>query len=654
MKKQVFILILILITVSALTYLPFSGRLGFYHDDWFTTISKISGVSLETMHAVDRPGMGLWYGWVAGWLGESPLAWQIFAWIGRTAGGIFLFFLILHLLPEQPGLPFLVTLFYLIYPGFLQQPSANNYQNHIFAYSAAILSIGLTIYSLQSRPVWQRVFAGLLALFLLYFYPRIYEAYIGLEILRLMLLGYLHWKQSLKWDRVILRTLLWYFPYLLILGHFLYWRLFVFESLRYGLDAEVLLESFRSAPLFNLIKILQTLLTDCWETLFAGWIVPAYQLGLNAAPAIFWSAIAIAGFSALLAGLALASLDRQTDSSGGGKWQKTFFWIGMISLPAALLPAILTGRDVQFRIFLDRYTYPALVSAAIFTASLVYVLPKPYFRKVLVGGLTFIGVFSHTLNAAGYADIWNLHRQFFWQVSWRAPQIERGSLIVAYLPAGYRFAEGQDVWAPLNRIFYPNPPGPSITAQVLNAETAREILAGQWKEREWRNVKHILKYDRVLVLSMPTPQSCVHVLDGRNLIFSPYEEDLVRRIAVVSNISLIKIKTEDDFHKPPQIIFGKEPPHEWCYYYQRADLALQQANWMSIRQIYGQTVQNGLKPADPLEWVPFIKAALELQDQSMLERISAELEEEVEFHSEVCALLNQSQPAAGFHFCERE
>lgn len=58
--------------ICALAFLPQVGNLGYYHDDWFPTIARVSGVGLLDMHKVDRPVMGLWYTTINHLLGESP------------------------------------------------------------------------------------------------------------------------------------------------------------------------------------------------------------------------------------------------------------------------------------------------------------------------------------------------------------------------------------------------------------------------------------------------------------------------------------------------------------------------------------------------------------------------------------------------------
>jgi hypothetical protein len=59
---------------------------------------------------------------------------------------------------------------------------------------------------------------------------------------------------------------------------------------------------------------------------------------------------------------------------------------------------------------------------------------------------------------------------------------------------------------------------------------------------------------------------------------------------------------------PPAEIFGSEPVHRWCYYYEKADLARQMGDWNAILEIENESIHEGLRPEDPAEYLPFIEA----------------------------------------------
>ncbi len=66
-----------------------------------------------------------------------------------------------------------------------------------------------------------------------------------------------------------------------------------------------------------------------------------------------------------------------------------------------------------------------------------------------------------------------------------------------------------------------------------------------------------------------------------------------------------------DFN-PSMRIFGKEPPHDWCYFFQKADLARQNGDWQKIVDLAQEAAQLDLKPAYSPELLPFIEAYVHL------------------------------------------
>jgi hypothetical protein len=59
---------------------------------------------------------------------------------------------------------------------------------------------------------------------------------------------------------------------------------------------------------------------------------------------------------------------------------------------------------------------------------------------------------------------------------------------------------------------------------------------------------------------------------------------------------------------PPYAIFGREPERIWCYYFERADLARQNANWAEVMSLWAQAAEEGLRAPNGVELLPFIEA----------------------------------------------
>lgn len=65
--------------------------------------------------------------------------------------------------------------------------------------------------------------------------------------------------------------------------------------------------------------------------------------------------------------------------------------------------------------------------------------------------------------------------------------------------------------------------------------------------------------------------------------------------------------TGDALHVPPDIPFGSEPAHDWCYYYQKASLARQIGDWNEVVRLGEEASTLELSPVDEIEWMPFLE-----------------------------------------------
>jgi hypothetical protein len=55
-------------------------------------------------------------------------------------------------------------------------------------------------------------------------------------------------------------------------------------------------------------------------------------------------------------------------------------------------------------------------------------------------------------------------------------------------------------------------------------------------------------------------------------------------------------------------IFGSEPAHTWCYYFEKADLARQTDDWAQVAEIGDQAFGIPYYPDDLSEYLPFVEA----------------------------------------------
>ena len=117
-------------------------------------------------------------------------------------------------------------------------------------------------------------------------------------------------------------------------------------------------------------------------------------------------------------------------------------------------------------------------------------------------------------------------------------------------------------------------------------------------------------FNNLLLLSLPSSNSCFHAVDGNLPVYSERESLLVQQVGEYSHVD--RIIPTGLSPVPPASIFGSEPEHGWCYYYQKASLARQNGDWEEVGRLYDQTLELNLDTDDKSEIIPFFEGLVNL------------------------------------------
>jgi hypothetical protein len=120
-----------------------------------------------------------------------------------------------------------------------------------------------------------------------------------------------------------------------------------------------------------------------------------------------------------------------------------------------------------------------------------------------------------------------------------------------------------------------------------------------------RNLKFSGNTSNAIAIVHQGENRCLQVLDAAYAAEPFYEQDQAQLVGV-SNVS--RILTDSKPAAPDPNIFGPEPPHTWCYYFEKADLARQMEDWDSILLLEKQANASGLTPKFGPEYAPFVEA----------------------------------------------
>jgi hypothetical protein len=210
--------------------------------------------------------------------------------------------------------------------------------------------------------------------------------------------------------------------------------------------------------------------------------------------------------------------------------------------------------------------------------------------SVLVG----LAIGSHFQNAVIYREEWRELQNYFWQLSWRAPALQSGTIIISDDIPLWRYSDN-DLTPLVNWVYAPEQSSTQQEYKYFDLSTREEsILPGLEKDlpvsHSYRNTTFKSTTSEILAVYY-SPPGCLRVLAPEALH--------------LSDVSRIVLDPQENA-KPPEVL-GAEPAHDWCYSFEKADLARQRGDWETVVQLGDEALNASLVAGDPLEYLPFIE-----------------------------------------------
>jgi hypothetical protein len=591
---------LFLLLVGFLSYLYSLMQLGYSWDDWEVVyLTRLATPQiLEGYFFFDRP-LAWPYPVYAAILGAQPYLWHLLTLLLRWAGTLFFYQAFVRLWPRNRSALQWGGLLMLVYPAFLQQMIATAFSRHFTAFMLCGLSFYFTALAMQTerkKLFWLLAWiTGAAQIFTI-------EYFAGLELVRpifiWLLLGNLSVKEKLK------RTTLLWLPFLGVFLAFGWWRVVYYPTLlstNQFVSSARLLTDFRHAPVRLMASLMEWVVQDFVYLVAQNWLsLLTDSERIDFVASSVWFGLALAAVLALLT----AFLFHQDDESTQGFGPQAF-WLGLAAFLFGGVPVWIIEKQVSGGGGFDnRFAIGPMVGAILLVIVLTVVLVQPRWRRWVFAFLLMMGVFTQVYTANSYRREWASQRNYFWQLSWRAPNIKPGTAILAgYVPS--TVLPDYDASFGLALLYADRPTGSQLpywyyTWDGMNNVNLKDgAKAGKlFRNLEFRGFIG----QSVMVFHQPLP-GCIRVADsffGGDPVLGPQNNFLG-----YSNLSLIETEST---HRPPEAIFGAEPPHTWCYYFQKADLARQLGRWDDVLKLYQQASSAGFAPVQGGEYLPLVEA----------------------------------------------
>jgi hypothetical protein len=647
--------IIFLALISGLTYLPRIGELTYYRDDWYFLYDAlvIGPRALIEIALHTRPIRGPLYALYFSLFGLNPLPYHLVMYLTRLLGGLGALWLFNLIWPKNRRANFFMAVLFVLFPGFLWWVAGFEFQPYVLSVGLQAFSIAFTLKAISSESISKRLGWTVAALLSGWAYLALVEYAIGMEAFRLICVYlYVRRKDSrLTFVASAVQTLKTSVPHMLVPIVFLVWYQFLFDNWRKAQDAGTQLSALLSSPTTMLWRFVEVVRSWLNVSFFA-WVIPFYQNFYNNRLRDILIGLVFASFVVALIYFAHRFLGNTTDATEDesdaptSAWQKELLWVGLLGTLGGILPVVLANRIVTFE-RISQYTLPASLTGVIFLGGLIYSVSTKNLRVIILSGLVGLAVLSHHGLAAQAVNEERTISEFWKQVIWRAPDIRSGTTLVVTYP-GIDYLEGNDVvWGPANFIYYPDtqmqmPVDIPLPASRLEQDSILQVINGSKSFEQTdlviKFVHTVTDYKNQLIITQPSQDSCVHALDPRWPDLSVSDQPFVH--AAYQNSKIDNIITEADFHELPAYGFGAELPHEWCYYYQKADLARQQGDWEEIARLGDEAQKLELHPNDQIEWMPFLQAYAFLGKDKQVKILSTRVNTEPFYRQLACKNLN--------------
>jgi len=229
-------------------------------------------------------------------------------------------------------------------------------------------------------------------------------------------------------------------------------------------------------------------------------------------------------------------------------------------------------------------------------------------KVALLGFMIGVSVFSHLYTADYYREAWKIQKQFYWQLYWRAPYILPQTALLSdseVIPSAGTYSTA----AALNMIYAEQindlgnlPYWFFNMSQKFGGQYDR-FLSGKSVYAKFRNWGFVGKGDESLLIDNDG-KGCAYIIVPDRIENSLLSDSLQAAVAN-SNLSRILSQSSNKVNSP-SAVFGSEPPHTWCFYYEKAELASQQGDWKMVVALGEKANKLGFQPNQAVEWLLFI------------------------------------------------
>jgi len=607
--------------------------LGYYVDDWHHLYYRHSrGLDnfWELFLFDSRPFASIVYYFGFTLLGFKALHWQVVSLLLRGMTVLMVWNLVSEVWPDFRREAAWVALVFGVYPLFSLQPISITYSVHWLGFLFYTISIWAMVRAIRNHHrYWVYTILSIVTSCL---HLTIIEYFSGLELIRPFIIWLLVPADGEAKRGRIKKVLKMWLPYLLVYGAFIVFRISlisrsksVFEHNELGLVLE-----FIKTPLQTIFYFLESAFKDLIIILGSSWskIIDPELFGISTPFEVTAVLITFVSAGGLFLYFRYCWFTEEIEEKQVSDWTRTALLIGVLLMILGPIPAWVANLFISTEnpLWSNRFGLASMLGASlVFVAILELLIRNKMYQMILFCAIIGLSIGWHIHNSNEYRWSWVKQSNFYQQLFWRAPFIEPKTALLSDGEIFNSMTELSTSYA-ISTI-YPKPDNSMELNYFFFSlykgfnDLRDEIIQGIPLRYSKLFVNfHGNSHDSLLIYYQPDENRCLWVLrpeDSNN----PLLPEISRELAALSNLNRIK-RESPNVNQLPDQIYGQEKEHQWCFYYQKADLARQFEDWDDIVELWEAAVANGYRPGNGIEYLPFIEGFARYGDWETAQKLT--------------------------------
>ena len=621
-----------------LSYSLFVRGLGFYWDDWQAVyLERAGNIRLVwDFFTFDRPFSTWTFVVLFPVLGANPIAWQISTLLVRWLGVLCFVLTLSELFPEQVGWMRWAGLLMMVYPGFPLQSIAVAFSQHFITFLFFSLSLLFMVWYAQrgkTRYAWLALATCLVQIFTM-------EYFAALELIRPLLLWIIFAKTCGSWAQTTRKVVKVWWIFLIPLAGYAFFRFFLYT--RWLKVDEVhpfaLLTAFLQAPLKEFLHFTTTVLQDTLQMIVFNWVNILSPATINfdaSSTLVSW----VLGL--LVAALCIWLVDVEWPANGANLPRtKLIQWGGLLAgmiIFLGTLPVWMIGRQVTQGKWSERFTLGAIPGIALLlVVAIVWLLHSKRKSQIILALILGFSIAAQVRTTNKYRLDWEIQRDYFWQLYWRAPNLAPQTAILSDGVSSYG-SSNFSVGFGINSLYHQSPITDKMAFWFFTPKSDDAYMISPLPDfpitYRLRNMTFAGSTAHSLGVSYAPAVGCVRIVTPENM-----DDPVLRDAAGLARLSNLEQIQTDPPIVPDTAVFGEEPAHTWCYYYEKADLALQEKNWAEVIRLMDEAKQKGYAPQAGGELLPLMDAYAQTGDWEQVYQTSLQAQNlTIQLEPMICA-----------------